>query len=327
MIRFCAVLLIFLLVLRPVWAQDPVGPVIAGQDDPAFQAAVALWLADSDELAALGDLAGLAQAGNRAAQVLLALIDKGPGLQGPDLSGLPRDARVLLLRQPGGISGQSWMRAAAQDVPLAHLWTVLWQADAPPGIVLDFARIGEARAARVAVLALRSRQDHGLETLAAAPDFPVEMRFALWEAALPGADMPQLAARMGQEAAAMAAGDPQRAMAGLEDGAALDRWMQSAAVAAPVNALCTDLCAETYDTCTQTAMAAVGGYRGLTALGSPAEAVIPTATFAASPKGRSDLLRRALLRWSMGGRGLALDRVAARDACFGAALAGEAARY
>ena len=66
----------------------PAEPV-AGQDDPRFQAALAAWLAD-DEAGALPELAALAAADNRAAQVLLALIDRVPVYQGPWLVRLPR---------------------------------------------------------------------------------------------------------------------------------------------------------------------------------------------------------------------------------------------
>ena len=67
---------------------------IAGQDDPRFEAALAAWLAD-DEPAALPELAALAAEGNRAAQVLLALIDRVPAYQGP----------WLVQPQPQGAAG------------------------------------------------------------------------------------------------------------------------------------------------------------------------------------------------------------------------------
>lgn len=314
-----AVLLVMLL-LRPVWAQD-----IPGQADPGFHVALTAWLAD-DEAAALPELARLAQGGNRAAQVLLAMIDKGPGLQGPWLSALPRDARVALLRAPGGISGTSWMRLAA-EVPVAGLWLRLWDIAAEPGIVLEFASLGEPYAARVAVLALRSRQERRLETIAAAPDFPPAMRFALWEAALPGLGLAALAARALAEAEALPQGDPQRAMAGIEDGVARESWFETSQVGAPVAALCLALCPETYDTCTAAALGGVGGYRGLVALGSPVEALIGSRDYAASARGRADLLRRALLRWPISGRAGFMARASSVDGCFGAALAAEAARY
>ena len=61
------------------------GASLAGQDDPRFVGALDLWLAD-DEAEALPALAALAAQGNRAAQVLLALIDANLPYQGPGSS-------------------------------------------------------------------------------------------------------------------------------------------------------------------------------------------------------------------------------------------------
>jgi hypothetical protein len=65
---------------------------IRGQGDPSFQAALAMWL-DGDDAAALPQLAALAADDNRAAQLLLGLIDMMPPLQGPCLAALPRAER------------------------------------------------------------------------------------------------------------------------------------------------------------------------------------------------------------------------------------------
>src|SRR5690606_14136001 len=90
---------------------------IAGQDDPRFRAALAAWLAD-DEPAALPELAALAARDNRAAQILLALIDRVAVYQGPWLLRRERATRLALTRAPGGLSGRSWMAEAAADTPL-----------------------------------------------------------------------------------------------------------------------------------------------------------------------------------------------------------------
>ena len=62
---------------------------LPGRSDARFRAALATWLAD-DDAAALPALAGLAAEGNRAAQVLVALIDRTPTAQGPWLTRRPR---------------------------------------------------------------------------------------------------------------------------------------------------------------------------------------------------------------------------------------------
>ncbi len=324
--RWIAAVLMLMAALRPGMAQE-VAQEIAGQSDPAFLAAVESWLQD-DEAAALADLGGLAAGGNPAAQVLLGLIDKTPSLQGPYLSGISRAERLALIRAPGGMSGQNWMRLAAAEVPLAALWVGLWSVEAEPGIVLQFIAAGEARAARVAVLALMARYKPGLLGLGASPDYPAAMRFAMWDVAMRNSDLGTLAAQAQAEAAAFVPGDPQRAMAGLaDDEMARAAWVQSAAVAEPVDGLCAALCPETADICAETAFAGLGGYRGLMVAGTPSEQLIAAERFAASPKGQSDLLRRILLRIPVSGQASLLARASDGDACFGAALAAEAARY
>ena len=316
--RWLAVLFVILASLRPLAAEP-----IAGQSDPAFVAALEAWLQD-DEASALPVLADLAGSGNSAAQLLLGLLDKRPELQGPWLSSMSREDRIGVMRAPGGISGRNWLHAAARSVPLAALWLRLQATDATPGLVLEMAQAGEPRAARVAVLALRSRQERGLETIAGAPDFPAAMRFAVWEAALPGAGLEALGQRAGAEAENLEPGDPQREMAGLSDDPnQREGWFRTSAVAEPIDALCTALCPETWDTCTEAALISVGGYRGLMSHGSPVEALIDTDRFAASTKAQSGLLRAALLRWSGGARELFIGRATGWDACLGAALQAE----
>jgi hypothetical protein len=94
---------------------------IAGQADPRFQAALADWL-DDDDARSLPVFAALAAEDNRAAQVMLGLIEVEVILQSPWLAHLPRAERRALMRQPVGLSGRSWMAAAAADTPLAAAW-------------------------------------------------------------------------------------------------------------------------------------------------------------------------------------------------------------
>ncbi|WP_417280844.1 hypothetical protein [Celeribacter sp.] len=101
----------------PALAQD-VAP-LPGAEDPAFQAALESWLAGED-LAALTALADLSGSENRAAQIFLARLDRLSHLHRHATASLERKARVTLMRQPGGLSGKSWMEAAAVDVPLAQ---------------------------------------------------------------------------------------------------------------------------------------------------------------------------------------------------------------
>jgi hypothetical protein len=131
------------------------GAVVFGHNDPRFRAALDLWLAEDDETA-LPEFAALAAGGNRAAQVLLAHIDATMPLQAPWLASLPRAERIALMRQPGGVSGRSWISAAATDTPLAAAWSALWSAADRDEVEIAraFAAMGEPRAVRMALTAM-----------------------------------------------------------------------------------------------------------------------------------------------------------------------------
>lgn len=93
-------------------------PVISGSDDAAYVDARDSWL-DGDDLASLGRLKTLAEAGNTAAQILLARIAEEPHLHRHVTGDMARAERIELLRQPGGLSGTSWLKVAAPSSELA----------------------------------------------------------------------------------------------------------------------------------------------------------------------------------------------------------------
>ena len=70
-------------------------------------------------MAALTQLAELARQENRAALIFLARVAEEAYLHTHVTGSLPRAERMALLRQPGGLSGKSWLKAAQDDVPLA----------------------------------------------------------------------------------------------------------------------------------------------------------------------------------------------------------------
>ena len=294
---------------------------LPGQEDPAFEAALALWLED-DEAKAMPRLAGLAQDGNVSARLLLGLVGKGTALQGPWLALLPKDKRVALLRAKGGFSGRSWLRQVP-EVPVAALMlTVLdGQADIPTALAL--ADFGEARALRGALAALEARQITGFDLFADDPRFPAEMRFLIWR------DWLRSGARDADFASAvngLAKGDPQRILLlGEVEDQALEGWLLKTDLAAPLRALCHQGCPETEGACLRAGMGAIGGYRRLLSDGTPLNALIPEARFAASARGQASVLRRAL-----GFAHLTHERVAEidrTDACFADLLAREGARF
>lgn len=94
-------------------------PRIPGEDAAGFTDALEAWL-DGDDLTALNDLKGLAEEGNTAAQILLARIAEEPHMHRHVTGGMARADRIALLRQPGGLSGTSWLEAAQGESELAQ---------------------------------------------------------------------------------------------------------------------------------------------------------------------------------------------------------------
>ena len=305
-------------------AAGPSRADIAGRDDDGFRVAVAQWL-DGDEAAALTALSQKAQAGNTAARILLALIDKTPALQGPWLTHLGRADRLALLRAPGGMSGRSWMHAASEDSPLAELWLQLWDVRASMELPVAFAAAGEPRAAREALVALAVRERRGFAGLADWEGYPSSLRHLVWRE---WKGDPDRAEDRTAEIAALDPGDPQRQRVGLPlSEAALAEWLLTAPEAAAVAAFCTARCPGTVESCVLAAEDGLGSHRVLMVFGSPSERLIPAEVFHASPRGQAALLRRILLNADARGRRTQFARAEARDACFAGHLEAEAQRY
>jgi hypothetical protein len=317
--RALALLCACLLALAAAVRAEPV----AGQRDPRFEAALELWLAD-DEATALPQLAALAAEGNRAAQVLVALIDRVPEYQGPWLVGLERAERIGLTRAPGKLSGRSWMAEAAVDTPLARLWMQSDAAGMTIETALAFAEIGEARAAREAVQALAARQYRGFAEVAGDPSYPPDLRYLIWRE---WAKTPEGRDRAMAEIATLPPGDPQivRFIGRPVDRTAMDAWLASAPLAAPLRATCDAACPAGPTTCLRAAYRLVKGHPLLAEFGTPSETLIPPDVWHASPRGRMALLRRPDARFRFG---YALSAVVrSEDACLADALAAEVARY
>ncbi len=311
------------------FADDP-----RGEDDPRFQSALALWL-DDDEKTALPEFAALAAGGNRAAQILLAQIDVTLSLQGPWVAQLPRKRRITLLRAPGGLSGRSWMQAAAEDTPLARLWLAQQSPAATPETALAFAGLGEHRAARNVLWNLSRRDYRGFAALADDPSYPPDMRYLIWRE---WAADPVARARADAEIAALHPGDPQLSHFDSRplDPAAFDDWLAAAPLAALLRVPCEAMCPSSVGSCARAGFQLlssysgsvavfVSGHNGLLLLGSPWETIVSAERWNASPRGRATLLREPYAR-SSEAKGI-MARIAAEDACFAAALTEEVARF
>ncbi len=256
----------------------PARSEVAGQRDPEVQAAIGDWLS-GNERDALPALAGLAASGNAAARLLLGQIDSFPALQGDWLAGLDRAGRIAVLRAPGGLSGRRW--TAGLDDPVAQVWARLWDTTANAQVVLDFSRLGEMRAAQFAALTLARRQRAGFAAVSGDPAYPASLQaYALRET--------------GGGAGGLHPGDPQRAVLGQDvDLAQFSDWAATAPQADAVVALCETLCpSEPAAVCRPAALQALGGFWGLMPLGSPVEALLPSAVFNRSPRGIDATLRQ-----------------------------------
>ena len=77
-----------------------------------LEEAIEAWLVDNDEVA-LPALTALAEQGDVRAQLLLGKIATRPF--SPYLEALPRKQRLALIRAPGGLSGRSWLKIAAEN--------------------------------------------------------------------------------------------------------------------------------------------------------------------------------------------------------------------
>lgn len=267
----------------------PAAGEVAGQNEPAFVAAMARWL-EADEATSLPAMAGLAAGGNGAARLLLGVIDSSPAMQGAWLQALERSERIALLRQPGGLSGRNWLVDQAATDPIAEAWTLVWDGYARPEVLLRLARLEEPRAALVAGNMLASRDPRGFGDLVTDPDFPDSlMVYAIldWQRR----DPDQAAAALAE----LAVGDPQRALllADKDSPDAVADWLASHPEGDPVVALCAALCPdEEPGPCRSSALAGLGGYHGLTVLGAPVEALVTSTAFNRSPKGIEVTRRR-----------------------------------
>lgn len=289
----------------------------AGADDPAFRAALELWL-DDDEATALPLLAGMAAAGNDAARLLVGLIDKTFPLQGPWLALRDKPERIALLRDPGGLSGQSWLRLTEHD--LAGRWMAVLDQRADIAAALSLADLGEARAVRVALVSLEARQITGFADFADDPRFPDALRYLVWQ------DWQKAGRTFDAALANLHPGDGQRQM--VEASVAADDlmdWLAITDLGRPLVALCEAACPDQQAACRLAGYQAIGGYRRFASLGTPAAVLISEARFAASRRGQASVLRRALAFDLLTSRRIAA--IGRTDACFAGVLAAEGQRF
>lgn len=170
----------WLAVAGAVTAQDL--PPIEGSQTSEFQEALSGWL-NGNDLQSLSAFSALAQGGNIAAQIMLGRISEDASLFGHLTATMPRKERIELLRQPGGLSGKSWLLAAAPKSPLAAAFLGANRLDERADAVGTLFGLGEPSAAMKAgsVMLYRGEARALLVALAGESALPKEAKFLEFE--------------------------------------------------------------------------------------------------------------------------------------------------
>lgn len=307
---------------------------------PDLRHALDLWLAD-DDAAALPALSKLALAGDRAAQLFLALVERTRLGPSPYLEGLSRDALHNIFRPPLGDSRFriNWIdHLARTGDPLAivlrdsrlpdpnrEATTALLKAGEGPaamngvrylslyGTDADRAFLMEGKYAlhgmRAFVLGQQMAgrdKSQGLEVLREMTRYGNER-----DVTNDDADAAALATYMtyGYPYGAATKDNPWR-----EE---IKAWLETAVPAQPIASFCRAHCQSSFSECGTAVLGLIGGYYVAIRLASPLEAVIPNATYATSPRAEATILRRmAALESEKGGEPLAtIEEIAKQNRC------------
>lgn len=299
------------------WAAVATPPQLPGQEAPEFVAAFTAWLAD-DEATAIPEFARLAQAGNSGAQIMLGLIDKNPAFQGPYLAHLTRRERISVLREPGGLSGQSWL-ARVSDIPLVATWMQVWDVTMDLSTIHAFTDLEEPRAAREAMVVLAAREHPSLQDIEPA-EADAELLYLLWRSAS--------LERRAQITELTPIDHPQRVLMGERIGAReTDLWLATSDAAAPISVLCDAVCPDSGETCRGAAYRILNSHNALVTMGTPTEALVSQSAFLASPRGQSAVMRRILLSTDLRGRRAMFSYLQEHSECLATALTLENQRY
>lgn len=308
---------VFALVASIGWAAEP----NTGADAPEFTEARAAWL-DGDDMVALRALKGLAENGNIAAQILLARIAEEPHMHRHVTGDLTRADRIDLLRQPGGLSGTSWINQAALSSELASAMILAKaeftsatredgsvyapEADAAIAVLLDH---GEHELATEVVfklydgfflrhtLDLIERYEDGLDPIIEPIRLATEQSLAAMDVgAEADSDLFELFAEQRQAIAPeiQLAGSHLRLVNVAQD-EDLQRYVMQHAEKVPswgpLREMCEISCAPSYSTCLLAGAASMSAGRKFP-FASPAQSLISTEAYWTSARIRGDAARR-----------------------------------
>lgn len=290
----------------------------------SLENAVEAWLANNDEIA-IPALAALAHRGNVQAQRLLGKIATRPF--SPFVAGLPHKDRIELLRAPGGLSGRSWLKVAAEEGDaLAAAFVAV---EAPPFNTTDILALldnGEDDAAAIALLrATAYGRIEGLSDLLVNRRLLFDVAYtALVSEAVWGDAPPPTSWRTGEdplrlvEVLAFGAWTSQRPTKNPARDMSLRLFpgdyhetnpaptgallAELAPVSRPAQRLlryCQAACGDAIEVCMGDTVALVGGYNELWQFGPPVQSLISEDRYLDSPRFHADIARQ--LKTLMGG--------------------------
>jgi len=291
---------------------------LSGSDDATLQRTVRLWLDDNDE-ASLPALAALARAGNPAARLLLARIERYDRAPSAYLTSLSKQARLSLFRAPRNESGfyPTWLRIeSVRGNPLA---TALERARRPYvdlQLIETLYRAGEIQASdhpvRIASI-YGDQKTHG--TLLQSDYLITELVPYVRSYRIPAqqqADgLEALRTITGDSTIDITDEDTSQVARMLSLGypfgeisvssrwrSTIENWLMTSTASRPVAALCQQQCGDQAGACAVALLGLTGGYYELIRLDSPLESVISQDVFLNSPRARRSALQRAALTHS-----------------------------
>ncbi len=313
---------------------------------PELKAAVGLWLADDDERA-LPALSELANAGDRSAQLFLALVERTRLGPTDYVTALSRDALLDTFRPPKPESRfrPSWIDKLANDGDAFAL--TLRQSFLPdpnPGAIKSLLDAGEVNAAKIGIryLSLYGTTDDR-ETLLNAPYSLYGLRPFVLAQHVDGKDKTQgleIVREMARFGSGRTVGNDDsyaRDLAiylnyGYPFGAAtrdnpwrddIAAWMAKSDASQPITSFCRKHCDDEVTNCGVSVLGLIGGYQVAIRFASPLEGVLSSRDYADSARAHGTILRRIASLESEQGDGYlaSLDEIAEQSQCIATLVA------
>jgi hypothetical protein len=344
---------IFLLCVGVFIAQSAQANDLSGSDDPAFQAAIEVWLDDNDK-DSLPVFAALASEGNIAARLLLARIQDTDWAPSNYVSGLSRKEKIDLFRPAGeGLFRPSWLKS--ESLEGNQLASALL--DAPVlEVNIDAIRtlyeIGEPEASydlikQVATNGSQKEKEELADFLPGKSELTPFLRalqtqvpnftpgHAALQQILSGDEAEQLEdvipgpEQVTSSAAVFVEFGYEHGVPSIDFDQANDfyddlaSWINSASATEPIAAVCSRYCSNgNIEACAITAFGLVGGYYKAVRFDSPIEALIKQSRFLSSNRAAGMVLRRASFKINARGEPLISDSdLRDESECLGNAVA------